>query len=157
MSAIRRKVPLSFQGNKSKHIDDFIKYITNCPAQTFVDLFGGSCYLSYVVHQLKPQAHVICNDYDNYRERLTNVETTNQIIDVIRSITTTKKQVKYSADEAQQIKGIIKRFKYSNAFIDSITLSRCLCFSGNYQSNVEDLLKQPFYYNSLPKNHYETQ
>ena len=85
---IRKKIPLPFQSNKSKHIDHFIDYITKCPAHTFIDLFGGSCFLSYVVHRLKPQAHVICNDYDNYRERLVNVETTNQILDAIRSITT---------------------------------------------------------------------
>ena len=155
--SIKRKVPLSFQGNKSKHIDHFINYITDCPATTFIDLFGGSCYLSYVVHQLKPQAKVICNDFDNYRERLINVETTNQIIDSIRSITTTKKETKYTPEETQQIKDIIKGFQSNNSFIDSVTLSRCLCFSGNYCSTIDELLKQTIYYNSLPKNHYETQ
>ena len=152
---IRKKIPLPFQGNKSKHIKHFIKYVDTCPALTFVDLFCGSCYLSYVVHQLKPQARVICNDYDNYRERLTNVEATNQLLDSIRDvITPSEPKTKLSPDETQQVKDIIKG---SNSFIDSITLSRCLCFSGNYCSTVDDLLKQTIYYNSLPKNLYNTQ
>ena len=92
---IRRKIPISFQGNKSHHIDDFINYIKQCPCNTYVDLFGGSCYLSYVVHQLKPQAQVVCNDYDNYRERLINIDTTNQILDSIKAITKTKHNTKY--------------------------------------------------------------
>ena len=153
---IRKKIPLPFQGNKSRHIEHLIQYITHCPAHTFIDLFGGSCFLSYVVHRLKPQAHVICNDYDNYRQRLMNVETTNQLIDTIASIVTTKHNTKLSAEETQQIRDIIKRFQTENKFIDSITLSGALCFSGNYQSSVDDLLTQA-YYNKLPKNHLETQ
>ena len=106
---------------------------------------------------MKPQAHVICNDYDNYRERLTNVETTNHLIDAISSIITTEHNTKLSAEETHQIKDIIKRFQAENKFIDSITLSLLLCFSGQCYPNVEDLLKQPHYYNKLSKNHYETQ
>ena len=154
---IKRKVPLSFQGNKSKHIEHFINYINTCPALTFIDLFGGSCYLSYVVHQLKPQARVICNDYDNYRERLTNVEATNQLLDSIRGVIISEPNTKLSPNETQQIKDIIKGFQSSSSFIDSITLSSALCFSGNYCSTVDDLLKQTVYYNCLPKNHYNTQ
>ena len=53
---ISHKIPLPFQGNKSKHISQFIDYVKQCPATTYIDLFGGSCYLSYVVHKLKPEA-----------------------------------------------------------------------------------------------------
>ena len=153
---IRRKIPISFQGNKSKHIDDFINYIKQCPCQTYVDLFGGSCYLSYVVHQLKPQARVVCNDYDNYRERLINIDTTNQIIDSIKAITKTKHNTKYSPETTQQIKDIINEFKAKGKFIDSITLSSCLCFSGTYYTTSEKLLEQPYFYNKLSKQNHES-
>ena len=156
MKTIKHKVPISFKGNKSQHIDDFINYINNCPSTFYIDLFGGSCYLSYVIHQLKPQAHIICNDYDNYRERLANINTTNEIIDKIKSITTTKRYTKFNQQETQQIKDIITNFKNNNSFIDAITLSTCLCFSGNYYTTTDDLLKQTFYYNGLPKKHYDT-
>lgn len=156
MSQIVRRIPLPFQGNKSKHIDNFINYITNCPANTYIDLFGGSCYLSYVIHRLKPQAHVICNDYDNYRERLANINTTNEILDKIKAITTTKHNTKYTQEQSQQIKDIINEYIASEKFIDSITLSACLCFSGNYHTTTDKLLSLPFFYNTLPKNHYNT-
>ena len=154
MSSIVKKIPLPFQGNKTKHIDDFMTYIKQCSANTYVDLFGGSLYLSYVVHKLKPNARVITNDYDNYRERLVNVETTNQILKKIRSIEKLK-QLKYSPEESEQIREIISEFKNNNRFIDTITLSSCVCFSGNYKTNINDLLSAD-YFNSVPKNDYET-
>ena len=154
---IQRHVPLSFQGNKSKHINGFIEYINKCPCQTYIDLFGGSCYLSYVIHQVQPQARVICNDYDNYCERLANIETTNQIIEAIKSITTSKPSAKYTPQETQQIGQIINEFKSNKRFIDCITLSRCLCFSGSYHSSVDELLGQTFYYNNLPQDKYNVQ
>ena len=156
MSLIRRKVPLSFQGNKSNHIEDFINYIEQCSAHTYIDLFGGSCYLSYVIHKLKPNVRVICNDYDNYRERLVNVDTTNEIINAIRSITNSKRQTQYSPEQVIQIKQIISDVKNKDRFIDSISLSSCLCFSGTYKTKVDDLLSMSYYYNNLPKKNYET-
>ena len=153
---IQRRVPLPFQGNKCQKCDSFIAYIKQCSANTFIDLFGGSCYLSYVIHHLKPEAHVITNDYDNYRERLENVETTNEILDRIRAMTTSKPNTKYTPEQTQQIIDIINEFKTNNQFIDSITLSANLCFSGTYYTSADDLIKLPHYFNQLSKNHYNT-
>ena len=157
MTSIRRKIPVTFQGNKTKHIERFIDYINNCEAQTYVDLFGGSCFLSYVVHILKPNAKVICNDYDDYLQRLNNIDTTNEIIDAIKAITTNKHNEKYTPEQTQQIKSIIKDYKTKGRFIDVLTISNCLVFSGNFYLTVDELLKQNIYYNKLPKKNYEAQ
>ena len=69
-STIRCSPPLPFQGNKSigrvKFLE-IVKRIKDGNKKTFVDLFGGSLYLSYLIHQVFPEAKVICNDYDNYK------------------------------------------------------------------------------------------
>jgi adenine-specific DNA methylase len=58
-------------GQKRKFLKPFKPALERYPADaTYVDLFGGSGLLSYTVKQLYPNATVIYNDYDNYRERI---------------------------------------------------------------------------------------
>ena len=153
---IRRQIPLPFQGNKCNRIDGFIEYINSLPDDLmFVDLFGGSCYLSYVIHQLKPNAVIICNDFDDYRERLNNVQITNEILKSIRLINTSKfKNDKYSAKEQEMIRKILIDYgrEYS---LDILTLSNCLCYSTMRAKNIDQLLSW-CYYNRIPVNDYET-
>jgi len=153
---IRRKVPLPFQGNKANNINDFIKYIKSCSDElTFIDLFGGSCYLSYVIKQLKPNSKVICNDYDNYRERLENIDITNRIIKEIKQINPNKKiESKFTSQEKEEIKEIIDFYENEGNFIDIITLSTCLNYSGQRFTTKEKLYSQPFY-NRLVKYPYD--
>jgi hypothetical protein len=63
--------------NVLKHFDS---------ATVFVDLFGGSGLLSHVTKHERPDATVIYNDYDNFRERIDNVERTNALLADLRSI-----------------------------------------------------------------------
>ena len=79
--------PLPFQGQKRKFLKQFkpalLQYSENA---TYVDLFGGSGLLSHTVKSIYPDARVIYNDFDNYRERLQNINKTNQLIADIRII-----------------------------------------------------------------------
>ena len=55
------------------------------PARLSSDLlFGGSGLLAHVVKQVRPDATVIYNDFDNFSERLGNVDITNSILAELR-------------------------------------------------------------------------
>lgn len=58
-----------------KHFDD---------KTIFVDLFGGSGLLSHITKRERPDAVVIYNDHDNYRERLENIDRTNTLLRDLR-------------------------------------------------------------------------
>ena len=154
---IRRLVPLPFQGNKANHIQPFIEAIYSLPDDLiFVDLFGGSLYLSYVVHQLKPKARIISNDYDNFRERLNNIEITNQILDAIRLVNPNKPtNSKFTELEREQIRNILTEFDGESA-LDILTLSNALCFSSMRATNINQLLSR-HYYNRIPHKNYDVQ
>lgn len=81
------QAPLPFQGQKRRFLNDFKKALHYFPADaTYVDLFGGSGLLSHTVKQFYPTATVIYNDFDNYFQRIENIDTTNKIISDIRYI-----------------------------------------------------------------------
>ena len=63
--------PLPFQGQKRKFLNHVKQVLTNSSEDaTYVDLFGGSGILSHTVKQLKPNAKVVYNDYDDFSKRL---------------------------------------------------------------------------------------
>lgn len=75
------KAPLPFQGQKRNFLKQFREALKKFPENAvYVDLFGGSGLLSHTVKQLYPDSQVIWNDFDNYAERLKNIEKTNGII-----------------------------------------------------------------------------
>ena len=59
--------PLPFQGQKRRFKNEFKAALNEFSNNaTYVDLFGGSGFLSHTVKQHYPDAKVIYNDYDNY-------------------------------------------------------------------------------------------
>ena len=75
--------PLPFQGNKSigrKKFIALINRIKDGENRVYVDLFGGSFYLSYLIHQIYPNARIVCNDYDKYMQRLFEIQSTQELI-----------------------------------------------------------------------------
>ena len=58
----RTNPPLPFQGNRAPQKTQFInllKKLNDGNNKVFVDLFGGSFYLSYLIHLTFPDAKVI--------------------------------------------------------------------------------------------------
>ena len=63
--------PLPFVGQKRMFAKEFIKVLEQFGDKTvFVDLFGGSGLLSHITKCKRPDATVVYNDFDGYRERL---------------------------------------------------------------------------------------
>lgn len=125
------------------------------PTATYVDLFGGSGLLSHTVKSVYPGATVIYNDYDNYRERIANIDRTNLLISDLRVILNGYAQDK-KIDNNIKIK-ILKRVDQDrkSGYVDYITLSSSILFSMKYVQSFEALEKETFY-NTVRQTPYTT-
>lgn len=142
--------PLPFIGAKRNCIKEIAEIIERFKAKNsdyedyiFVDLFGGSGFLSHTIKYLLPKNRVVWNDYENYSERLHNRDQTEEIRKEIHEVVK-EKQVKYAIiAEEEEIKKILE--KYEN--YDEKTLCSWLNFAGqNTGINWWKL------YHKIPKN-----
>ena len=151
---LRKVPPLPFIGNKSygrKKFLDFLFQIANGNDMIFVDLFGGSFYISYMIHKVFPQAKIVCNDFDNYMERLKNIDKTNIFIDKVKEILKDSEKGKRVTDEVKQ--KIDELINNETDYIDFITLSASLLYSSQYTTDKE-LFQKRVYWNHPVKFHY---
>ncbi len=138
--------PLPFQGQKRRFIKHFEKALNNYPSDAiYVDLFGGSGLLSHSIKRKYPNATVIYNDFDNYRERINNINNTNIILQKLRNIL-------YDYPRSKRIIGkhrdnVINVLKQANkkGFVDWITLSASLKFSMSYSTDLKGFIKDSLY------------
>ncbi|KAK8890650.1 hypothetical protein M9Y10_035434 [Tritrichomonas musculus] len=151
---IRKNPPLPFQNNKSKGKHKFLKLIESIKDsenKTFIDLFGGSFFLSYLVHQVHPKSKIICNDFENYKERLDKIPETNKLIELIRPLINENYNKILSEETKKKIDELLNNYK---GYIDLYTLSNCLLFAPHISKDLEDLNKRP-YCNRIPKENYD--
>jgi hypothetical protein len=145
---------LPFQGQKRRFLKQFkeaLSPIANKEDIVFVDLFGGSGLLSHAVKQNFPNAQVVWNDYDNYQERLDNVDNTNHLLSDIRILLSNSPEDKKVPEDVK--KAILIRIKQEKGFVDYISLSGSLLFSGKYATTYEEFAKQTLY-NRIRKSDY---
>lgn len=112
--------------------NEFKKILKNYPDDAvYVDLFGGSGLLSHITKCEKPDATVVYNDFDNYRQRLTVGCTRHKLI---------PKDIRET---------VLERLEQEEAtgFVDYITLSSSLQFSMKYCTSLNKLCKESFYNN----------
>ena len=148
--------PLPFQGQKRNFIKQFRELIKDefraYRNGIFIDAFGGSGLLSHNIKQIYPNARVIYNDYDNYSQRLANIEITNKVLQSIEPITTKyKKDEQLREDDREKIIKIIDEYIKRGIFIDWLTLSSRLLFSGHYAHNEDEFKKEKTFYASGQK------
>ena len=145
---IYNAAPLPFMGQKRRFLGEFRKALATFPdARVFVDLFGGSGLLSHTVKQERPDARVIYNDYDGYHLRLANIPRTNALLADLRQLVGIRPKGQRLPDEVRE--RILQRVKEAERteFVDYITLSSWLLFSGKYVTSFEELARQGFYNN----------
>ena len=141
--------PLPFRGNKRYFVKEFRSVLQNLKdIEVVVDLFGGSGLLSRAAKDVLPHARVIYNDYDNYTQRLENIERTNEILDLIRPFVEGVENLKRVPDENRKKILDLLQLQEKKGFVDYITLSSGLLFSGQFATSLDTLSKHPFY-NSL--------
>lgn len=147
--------PLPFMGQKRKFLKQFKPALKSySPTATYVDLFGGSGLLSHTVKSIYPNAKVVYNDFDNYQERLKNINKTNQLIGDLRLILK-----EYPKDK--RIEGIVRdqvietiHTAEKAGYVDYITLSSSILFSMKYVLSFEKLDKETLY-NCVRKSDYD--
>lgn len=146
--------PLPFQGQKRMFASEFKKILKDYPDNAvYVDLFGGSGLLSHITKCEKPNATVVYNDFDNYRQRLANVPRTNALLADLRRLTVGCTRYKLIPKDIRE--AILERLKQeeTTGFVDYITLSSSLLFSMKYCTSLEKLQKESFY-NNIKKTDY---
>ncbi|MRI64489.1 DNA adenine methylase [Ornithobacterium rhinotracheale] len=136
--------PLPFQGQKRMFIKQFKTALQEFPENaTYVDLFGGSGLLAHTIKQEKPKARVIWNDYDNFQERLNNIGKTNALLQKIDPYLKQVQNWKYPPHAREEILALLAA---QEGFVDYMTLSASLLFSGCFAPSLEELKKNKSFY-----------
>ena len=140
------KAPLPFQGQKRNFLKIFNRELEKLCGDgdgwTIIDVFGGSGLLAHNAKYTCRKARVLFNDYDNYIERLLNINKTDQLRRRLRKITGNKKRCSpLNIETKNQIINYLKNCEY----IDYMTLSGYLLFSGNYFSSIDELESHKLY------------
>lgn len=147
MKKMYLSAPLPFVGQKRMFAKQFIDVIKKYPDDTiFVDLFGGSGLLSHIAKFNKPNSTVVYNDFDNYRLRLGNIPRTNKLLRDLREIVKDVPRSSIIKGEPRNL--ILERLEREQrefGFIDFITISASLLFSGKYKTNLEEFYSSSFY------------
>lgn len=147
--------PLPFVGQKRMFAKEYIKILPQFNDKTvFVDLFGGSGLLSHITKHLRPDATVVYNDYDNYRERLVHIPQTNALLADLRKIVgNTPKLKRIEGEMREKLFARLRHEEKEVGYIDFITLSTLVMFSMNYKKSIAEMEKEPLY-NRIRKNDY---
>lgn len=149
-----QSAPLPFMGQKRMYARDFKEVLKQFPDDAiYLDLFGGSGLLSHITKHEKPNATVIYNDYDNYRQRLDNIGRTNSLLAELRDMV---KDYPRKDKLPSEIKAkILQRLEEEEkvGFVDYITLSSSLMFSMKYATDLDGLKKEAFY-NKIRQSDY---
>lgn len=145
--------PLAFMGNKKNMLNQIKEvlqdmrgngYINN--ETIFIDVFGGSGLIAHNIKQMFPTNKVIWNDYDNYKERLDNIESTEILRKKMYEIITSGLIYdRLPQSYKERILHTIKEHKEKGYFIDYATISTYIMFGGSYAKDLEDLEKCTFY------------
>ncbi|MDD3038913.1 DNA adenine methylase [Bacteroides sp.] len=139
--------PLPFVGQKRMFAKEFIRVLDQFSDSTvFVDIFGGSGLLSHITKCVRPDATVVYNDFDNYRERLGNIPATNTLLSDLRHILEGCKRLKAVTGETRdKVFERIRNEEKENGYVDYITLSSSLLFSMKYKLSLEGMKKETIY------------
>lgn len=147
--------PLPFVGQKRMFAREFIKVLDQYPEDAvFVDLFGGSGLLAHIAKCQKPNATVVYNDFDNYRQRLENIPRTNLLLADLRAIV--GDLPKYSCIKGELRERIFARLEQEErecGYVDFITISSVLMFSMKYRLSIPEMRKEALY-NNIRKSDY---
>lgn len=150
-----KTAPLPFMGQKRRFLKDLKTALSSYPSNgTYVDLFGGSGFLSHTVKRFYPNATVVYNDYDNYRERIAAIPHTNQLLADIRIIVAASGVAKNKPIKGEAREAILRRIRRETGFVDYITLSSSLLFSMNYVTSYDGLEKEQLW-NCVRQSDYE--
>lgn len=149
------QAPLPFMGQKRRFLKQFKQALNEFEESTvFVDLFGGSGLLSHTAKQMRPEAMVVYNDYDDYHIRLLHINQTNAMLEYLRKLVQEFPEDKKLPNTAKaEVVSYLKDQEQRHGFVDYITLSSSLLFAMNYATNITGIEKSTLY-NCVRKSNY---
>lgn len=155
MQRLYKSAPLPFVGQKRKFVKKYKEILQSVPkGATIVDLFGGSGLLSHVTKRMRPDCHVVYNDFDDYKRRLDNVLTTNRLLSKIRSLLVNVPRLKtIPKDIKDEICNLIEQEEQQGQYVDYITLSSSLLFAMRYALSLDELRNSTMY-NCIKRTDY---
>jgi hypothetical protein len=156
---VYKTAPLPFQGQKRNFVEPFRKALAEFKEKhgvsVVVDLFGGSGLLSHTAKRLYPDIRVVYNDFDNYCLRLKNVNATNVLLYSIRELLKgIPKGARLDNVLTGEILALIEKEAKNGRYVDYITISSSLLFSGKYVLTMEELRKSGMY-NNIKQSDYD--
>ena len=149
--------PLPFQGQKRNFVRIYRDLLATLPDDAiFVDLFGGSGLLSHATRVAKPNATVVYNDYDNYRQRIAAIPTTNALLARIRPLVANVARHARIPDETRLTILDILQQADKQGYVDYITLSSSLLFSSKYATSLDGFVREQLY-NNVRRSDYSAE
>ncbi len=139
--------PVPFMGQKRYFLRDFTEVLQQVEGEidTVVDLFGGSGLLSHTAKRVLPGCRVVYNDFDRYIDRLAAVDTTNEILGVIKQrLTDLEANKRLSEQERADVLAIVEDYT-RRGYVDIMTIGRNVLFSGKWVTSFEELTKHTMY------------
>lgn len=157
--------PLSFVGNKKNQLKNFKKVLTLMQDSgyitkdtVFYDIFGGSGLLSHETKRLFRNNRVIYNDYDDFKKRIDNIESTEELR---KKLLNAFERAKNEYAEDNYMKGkvgkhtlelIKKALREHEGYFDAVYFSSQLLFSGDFIESKEGFLKRGVFYDRLNRS-----
>ena len=146
--------PLPFQGQKRMFAKEYIEVLRQFPNNTtFVDLFGGSGLLSHIAKCQKPDATVVYNDFDGYRQRLQHIPQTNELLAELRNIVDVPRHKHITGTTRERVLSCIREHERTHGYVDYITISASVMFSMKYATEFADLQRETLYNNIKALNY----
>ncbi|MEB3470168.1 hypothetical protein ROV31_06210 [Pasteurella multocida] len=137
-----KQAPLPFVGQKRMFLKQFTQILNqhitgDGEGWTIVDVFGGSGLLAYTAKQIKPNAQVIYNDFDNYTERLEHIPDINRLRQQLAVVLSDSPKGK-RLTESKKLQ-VIETIQAFNGYKDPHILCSWLLFSGQQIRTLEEL------------------
>lgn len=146
--------PLPFQGQKRMFAKEYIEVLRQFPNDTtFVDLFGGSGLLSHIAKCQKPDATVVYNDFDGYRQRLQHIPQTNELLAELRNIVDVPRHKHITGTTRERVLSCIREHERTHGYVDYITVSASVMFPMKYATEFADLQRDTLYNNIKALNY----
>lgn len=151
------QAPLPFTGQKRRFLNHFKillkQHIPNDgEGWTIVDAFGGSGLLAHTTKQVLPKARVIYNDFDDYSERLQNINDTNKLRTIIADLLAHyPRNQKLPETLKKTVQAALQTF---GGYIDLDCVASWLLFSGRQTTDLHDLIHNHTYYNGVRLSDY---
>lgn len=131
----------------NKYLEAIAEIRNQVEINTVVDLFGGSGLLSHSAKRHFPNLDVIYNDYDLFTKRLERIDQTNKLLTDIRQLVKgVARQARIDRTTTDTIKQLVRKHEIRYNFVDYITLSSSLLFSGKYVTCYADFIKMGMYH-----------